>query len=133
MHSLAPAERPLVYRRLVAACAAATPGRLSLEERWSWLMAAHVVGQHDVALHFDSHRRMLGLARESRDWAEVAGQLLRIVLLPLGHLLGRIPAGNVGRATVGVMRVMDPPEPVQRLVDWAVLSVRVPAATRPPA
>lgn len=133
MHSLPPAERPLVYRRLVAAFVAATPGAQSLEERWSWLMAAHVVGQHDVALHFDSHRRMLGLARESRDWGEAVGQLLRIALLPLGHLLGKIPSGNIGRATVGVMRAMEPPEPVQRLVDWAVLAVRMPASTRPSA
>ena len=54
-------------------------------------MAAHVVGQHSPSLHLDSHRRMLGLARETRDWPEAAGQLLRLLLLPLGHLLDRIP------------------------------------------
>jgi hypothetical protein len=132
MQTLPAAERPLVYQRLVAACAAVAPGSATLEERWSWLMAAHVVGQHHVGLHFDSHRRMLGLARESRDWREAAGQLLRIALLPLGHLLGKIPAGNIGRATVGVTRVMEPPEAVQRLVDWAVLAVRMPALSHPP-
>lgn len=125
------AERPLVYERLVRGFAAVPPSGESLEERWVWLMAAHVVGQHHVGLHFDSHRRMLGLARETRDWAEVAGQVLRIALLPLGHLLGRIPKGNIGRATVGVTRVMEPPEAVQRLIDWAVLAVRIPALTRP--
>jgi hypothetical protein len=133
MQTLPPAERPLVYQRLVDAFAAVAPGAQTLEERWSWLMAAHVVGQHQAALHFDSHRRMLGLAHESRDWREVAGQLLRIALLPFGHLLGKLPAGNIGRATVGVTQVMEPPEPVQRLVDWALLAVRMPAITRPPA
>jgi hypothetical protein len=131
MDSLAAAERPLVYERLVRGFAAMDASAHSLEERWSWLMAAHVVGQHQVALHFDSHRRMLGLARETRDWGEVGGQLLRITLLPLGHLLGRIPLGNIGRSTVGVTARMEPPEPVQRLIDWAVLAVRIPALSKP--
>ncbi|MBC5782763.1 DUF3703 domain-containing protein [Ramlibacter sp. USB13] len=130
MHTLRAAERPLVYERLVRGFASVSPTPLSLEERWVWLMAAHVVGQHQVALHFDSHRRMLGLARETRDWGEVLGQLLRIALLPLGHVLGKIPRGNIGRATVGVTKVMEPPEPVQRLIDWAILAVRIPAMSR---
>lgn len=89
-------------------------------------MAAHVVGQHEPALHFDSHRRMLTLARETRDWGELMGQLLRIALLPLGHLLRRIPTGNIGRATVPVTRAMQPPETVQVLIDWATLATRLP-------
>ena len=133
MQNLAAAERPLVYARLVDGAAATDPSTRTLEERWTWLMAAHVVGQHQVGLHFDSHRRMLELAHETRDWREVAGQLLRIGLLPLGHLLGRIPRGNIGRATVGVMQAMEPPEAVQRLVDWATLAVRIPALSRPAA
>ena len=130
MHTLRAAERPLVYERLVRGFASVRPTPFSLEERWVWLMAAHVVGQHQPGLHFDSHRRMLHLARETRDWGEVAGQVLRIALLPLGHLLGRIPLGNVGRSTVGVTRVMDPPEAVQRLIDWAILAVRLPGMAK---
>src|SRR4051812_26437954 len=110
MHPLGAAERPLVYERLVRGFASVRSTPFDREERWVWLMAAHVVGQHQPRLHFDSHRRMLHLARETGDWGEVAGQVLRIALLPLGHLLGRIPLGNVGRSTVGVTRVMEPPE-----------------------
>lgn len=133
MDSLAAAERPLVYERLVRSFAAVRASPFALEERWAWLMAAHVVGQHDAGLHFDSHKRMLALAHESQDWRELGGQILRLVLLPLGHALRRIPRGNVGRATVGVTEVMEPPEEVQRLIDWAVLAVRIPGMTRPPA
>jgi hypothetical protein len=133
MDTLAAAERPLVYERLVRGFAATESSERNLEERWSWLMAAHVIGQYHPGLHFDSHRRMLALAREAGDWREAAGQLLRIALLPLGHLLGRLPRGNVGRATVGVTQAMEPPEAVQRLIDWAVLAVRIPALSRPPA
>lgn len=118
-----PAERPLVYARLLGGFEAQPADEYEL--RWNWLMAAHVVGQHDVRLHFDSHRRMLGLARHAQDWPEMFGQLLRIALLPLGHLLGRIPFGNIGRSTVGVTQRMDPPEPVQRLIDWATLADRL--------
>src|SRR5690349_7457060 len=114
MDSLPRAERPLVCERLVGGFADVPASRFNLEERWTWLMAAHVVGQHAPALHFDSHRRMLRLARESRDWGEVAGQVLRIALLPIGHLAGRIPVGNIGRSTVAVTKVMEPPESVQR-------------------
>ena len=130
MQNLAAAERPLVYARLVRGAAATDPSART-PERWAWLMAAHVVGQHDLGLHFHSHRRMLQLAHETKDWREVAGQLLRIGLLPFGHLLGKIPRGNIGRATVGITQPMEPPEAVQRLVDWATLAVRIPALSKP--
>jgi len=131
MDSIATAERPLVYERLVREFTAIRADARNLEERWGWLMAAHVIGQHQARLHLDSHRRMLALAQESRDWREVAGQLLRIALLPLGHLFGQLPMGNVGRSTVGVTQVMEPPEAVQRLIDWALLAVRMPSLSRP--
>ena len=123
MNIFRPVERPLVYARLLRGFEAQPPEQAEL--RWNWLMAAHVVGQHDPRLHFDSHRRMLGLARQQQDWPEVFGQLLRIALLPLGHLLGRIPLGNIGRSTVGVTQRMEPPEAVQQLIDWATLADRL--------
>ncbi|MGV3492284.1 MAG: DUF3703 domain-containing protein, partial [Ramlibacter sp.] len=109
MDTLTSAERRIVYARLVrgyadTAAAGETGGVL-----WTWLEAAHVVGQHDPGLHLDSHRRMLGLASARRDWREAAAQVLRIVLLPFGHLLRRIPAGNTGRGNVPVTRRMQPP------------------------
>jgi len=129
MYPLTHDERRQVYARLVRG--AEDPGAVAdpLADRWNFLMAAHVVGQHDPGLHLDSHRRMLQLARASGDWREAAGQALRITLLPLGHLLQRLPEGNVGRSTVGVTERMVPPEPVQLLIDWAVLGTRI-AGTR---
>ena len=43
-------------------------------------------------------------------------QLWRLALVPLGHALGRLPAGNVGRATVPALRAMTPPDDVLALV-----------------
>lgn len=112
--------RRRVYGRLLRQYAAAA----TAQERWEWLMAAHVAGQGDVALHLHSHWKMLGLALETRDMPEAAGQLLRLALVPVGHLLGRLPAGNIGRATVSAFRPMRPPAPVRQRLAWA---------NRPPA
>lgn len=87
--------------------------------RWRLLMAAHVVGQMRLRLHWNSHVRMLRQALRERDAREAAGQLLRLALVPLGHALQRLPAGNVGRATVNAFRPMTPPADVAALVRWA--------------
>lgn len=126
MHTLSPDERRIVYARLIRGWTETAGSGKELETQWTWLMAAHVVGQHDLRMHFDSHRRMLALARATRDWGEVLGQVLRIALLPLGHLLKRIPVGNIGRSTVPVTQAMQPPEPVQVLIDWATLATKIP-------
>lgn len=49
---------------------------------------------------------MLGLAWRTRELSELSGQVLRLLLVPLGHLLGRLPVGNTGRATVNAFRPM---------------------------
>lgn len=126
MDTLSLAERRIVYARLVRGYADTAAGGQALAAQWTWLEAAHVVGQHDAGMHFDSHCRMLALARDTRDWKEVAGQVVRLALLPLGHLLRRIPTGNIGRATVPITREMQPPETVQVLIDWATLATRLP-------
>lgn len=126
MSPLTASERRIVYARLVRGFTDTVAARQALAMQWIWLEAAHVVGQHDVALHFDSHRRMLALARQVRDWKEVAGQLARLALLPLGHLLRRIPTGNTGRSTVPITREMLPPDKVQVLIDWATLAAKLP-------
>lgn len=89
-------------------------------QRWLWLEAAHVVGQTTLALHWRSHRHMLAYARALGDRREIAGQWLRLALVPMGHLLQRLPLGNTGRATVSALQPMQPPPAVQRLVDAAL-------------
>jgi hypothetical protein len=119
-------ERRIVYARLVRGHAETAYSGQPLEMQWTWLMAAHVVGQHDPGMHFDSHRRMLALARSTRDWREAMGQVVRLALLPLGHLLRRIPMGNIGRSTVPITQEMQPPDTVQVLIDWATLATKLP-------
>lgn len=76
------------------------------ELRWRWLAAAHIVGQSDFRLHCHVHGVMFRYAVRMRDWPEAGGQLFRLALVPLGHLLGKLPAGNIGRATVSAFQPM---------------------------
>jgi len=78
----------------------------SADDEWLRLEAAHVVGQTDLKAHTLSHWYMLKLAVRTRDWPECAGQLFRLFLVPLGHLTGRLPMGNPGRATVSAFASM---------------------------
>ena len=78
-----------------------------LQEKWELLQAAHIVGQRFFRLHVDSHLRMLHLAWQTRDWGEAVGQVFRLGLVPLGHLLGRLPAGNPGTADVSAFSTQE--------------------------
>jgi hypothetical protein len=95
----------ITFDRLIAGARAAD----SIEQAWLYLEAAHVVGQLHIKPHLQIHVHMLGLALRSNDWAEAAGQLFRLALVPLGHLSGRLPLGNPGRSTVSAFA----PQPVR--------------------
>ena len=112
-----PTLRRRVYAELIARFQAAGVQERNL--RWRMLEAAHVVGQHDLRLHVHSHAAMFRLAATERDGAEAAGQLLRLALVPLGHALGRLPAGNIGRATVNAFAPMPVSDALRRTIAHA--------------
>lgn len=101
--TLSPHADRAVYGSLVDNFHAST--EQAVEDRCNG-MAAHIVGQPDFRLHVHSHLLMLAFAAKNRDWREVAGQIIRLALVPLGHALGRLPAGNIGRATVSAFQPM---------------------------
>lgn len=76
---------------------------------WQALERAHILAQSYFAPHLASHWHMLDFAMRLRDWREVAGQLLRLALVPLGSLSGRLPIGNTGRARINAFRSMPVP------------------------
>lgn len=78
----------------------------SLEAAWTALERVHVIGQPFFTFHLSSHGRMLGFALTLGDWREVIGQMLRLALVPLGSLTGRLPEGNTGRARISAFRSM---------------------------
>lgn len=101
-----------------------------LAQRWRWLEAAHVLGQTSLPLHWRSHTAMLRYALALRDAREAAGQLMRLALVPLGHLLARLPLGNIGRSHVSAFRPMVPAAEVTVLMQKALEETAI-APARP--
>lgn len=70
---------------------------------WRALELAHVIGQTRLSLHWRVHVAMLGAALRERRPGEIGAQLLRLGLVPLGHLLDRLPEFNPGTGRVGAL------------------------------
>jgi hypothetical protein len=116
-HAMAPEHSRRTYRQLMLSFQ--EDAGQDLEARWTWLMAAHIVGQQDFSLHWRSHIAMLRFALQTRDYREARGQLMRLSLVPLGHLAGRLPAGNSGRATVNAFMPMQVDPSLRELISQA--------------
>ena len=58
---------------------------------WRALERAHIVAQPYFGLHLASHWTMLSYALRERDFKEAGGQCLRLALVPLGAITGRLP------------------------------------------
>lgn len=125
MNSFTPERRRQVFGQLVHGFK--TAPSTEPDARWAWLEAAHVVGQNDFTLHWVSHTAMLRFALQTRNLPEAAGQLLRLTLVPLGHLLQRLPAGNSGRATVSAFAPMPVHERTIRLIRQAATAAQSPS------
>lgn len=76
---------------------------------WAQLERAHVLGQPYIGPHLRTHWEMLRLAVATRIRREALGQVFRLVLVVPGTLLGRLPAGNTGRADVSAFAPMPIP------------------------
>jgi hypothetical protein len=87
-----------------------------LQTAFTLLERAHVLGQDRLAKHWTVHVWMLRVGWRRSDVHEVAGQLLRLVLTPLGHLTGRLPAGNTGGSNISPFATLPVPPDVQRLL-----------------
>lgn len=83
---------------------------------WYHLERAHVLSQPVLRFHLHVHWLMLVFAMSRRERREVRGQVLRLMLAPLGTLFGRIPAGNTGRASVSIASPMPIPHDLRRVL-----------------
>ena len=87
------------------------------DRAWHHLERVHIVSQPYLGPHLASHGAMLGFAIEKRDWSEVLGQMVRMILAPLGTLTGRLPVGNTGRLNVSAFAPMPVPDDLQLEID----------------
>ncbi|MBL4850341.1 MAG: DUF3703 domain-containing protein [Planctomycetes bacterium] len=88
-----------------------------LEEAFSKLERAHVLGQGYVGAHTSTHYWMLRVGIRRRDLREIIGQLLRIPTGALGSALGLVPRGNTGGADVSVLARLPIPDDLKRILD----------------
>jgi hypothetical protein len=95
-----------------------------LQQRWLLLEAAHVVGQTRLLPHLRVHVAMLGVGWQTLDWTEVVGQIFRIVLVPIGHLTGRLPLGNPGRSNISAFKTMAPKPEISQLISESAGVIR---------
>lgn len=106
--------RHYISRELAAHTAARAKG--DMEGAWSALERAHILAQPLLGHHLRVHAAMLSLALVTRDRREAIGQLLRLVLAPLGTLTGRLPWGNSGRANVSAFKPSAIPDDLRDLL-----------------
>ncbi|WP_333605953.1 DUF3703 domain-containing protein [Novosphingobium sp.] len=85
-------------------------------DAWHYLERAHILSQQVLRLHLHAHAVMLTFAISRREWREARGQVLRLVLAPFGALLGGIPLGNTGRASVSAFVPMPIPEELRHVL-----------------
>lgn len=88
-----------------------------IAEAWRHLERAHIVSQSLLWPHLYCHWRMLTFAVQSSDLREIAGQIMRLFLAPLGNLTGRLPIGNTGRSDVSAFVEMQIPSDLQSILN----------------
>ena len=79
-------------------------GSGSLEEAFTHLERAHVLGQRYVVPHVQAHWLMLKIGLSRRSITEVFGQAVRILLGALGSVIGVVPTGNTGGTNVSMFK-----------------------------
>lgn len=88
------------------------------ETAWTALQRAHILGQRDTIAHTIAHWNMLKLAWEQRDFREVMGQLMPVLLaIPLTFLYGQVRSLRGGKSNVSDSEQMAIPEDIQQILN----------------
>ena len=88
------------------------------ETAWIALQRAHVLGQRGAIAHTIAHWNMLKLAWKQRDFREVRGQLMPVLLaVPLTLLYGQMRSLRAGKAIVDDAERMSIPEDIQQILN----------------
>lgn len=87
-----------------------------LDEAFSVLEIAHVLGQRSIIPHTVSHLYMLRIGLLKRDVREILGQLFRIPTGMIGSAVGISPIGNTGGSNVSPFKQMKISEEIKELM-----------------
>ena len=86
------------------------------EPCFSHLERAHILGQRYFAWHLFTHAWMLRVAIRRADLRESVGQVMRLIAVVPGYLLGWVPKGNSGGANVSAIKPMQAPDDLAPLI-----------------
>lgn len=75
---------------------------------------AHIISQMQWNNHLYVHYLMLCYALPRKDMKEILGQILRLILTLPGHLIQRLPKGNIGWSSVHFNREMEIPHDLKK-------------------
>ncbi len=87
-----------------------------LDEAFSTLEIAHVLGQRSIIPHTVSHLYMLRIGLLKRDVREILGQLFRIPTGMIGSAVGILPIGNTGGSNVSPFKKMKTSDEIKELM-----------------
>ncbi len=88
-----------------------------LDQAFSHLETAHVLGQRHIRPHVRSHWLMLKIGLRRRAVPEVFGQAVRIVLGAFGSAIGVVPVGNTGGTDISMFKRLPMAEDIAYIVD----------------
>ncbi len=77
-----------------------------LPNAWRHLERSHILGQSYPIEHTYTHYLMLRLGFINRDFKEVMGQLLRLMVGGFKSFMDHVPLGNTGGSNVGPLQPM---------------------------
>jgi len=87
-----------------------------LDNSFTCLERAHILGQSYILPHTRSHWWMFRIGLKKRDVREVVGQLTRMIASVLFSKIW-VPLGNTGGANVNPLKPMPIPKDLQEILD----------------
>lgn len=88
-----------------------------LDEAFTHLERAHIVGQEFVVPHTLTHLYMLKIGWLKKDYKEMLAQFTRIPFGIIGSIIGVLPEGNTGGANVHPMKKLPIPEDLKKVIE----------------
>lgn len=79
------------------------------EECLKHLGRAHILSQSHWFRHLYIHFLMFEYAWKRKDLKELMGQSLRVIITIPGHMIGKVPKGNIGWSTMGLLETSQIP------------------------
>ncbi len=110
------AQQTAAYRQALTQ-ARTLIARNALDDGFSQLERAHVLGQAEVLPHVQTHVLMLQVEWRRRRPLALLGQAVRIVLGALGSAVGVVPTGNTGGTDISMFKRLPIDPELQRIID----------------